>query len=487
MLKIGHLMTDFRQFGDGVEKLTGVISHITDEMLVIILESLSEGVHVVNAEGITIFYNQIAANLDGLMVQEVMGMHVLEVFPSLTPKTSTLLNVLENGEEIKKEQQSFMNRKGKKVATSNRTLPLYDGGQLVGAVEISKDITHMQELSEQVIHLQEQMREPQAKRKGKFLQFYRFADIITQNPQLLKEIERAKRASLTQSPVLVVGETGTGKELIVQAIHHDSPRRQQPFIAQNCAAIPSSLLEGILFGTAKGAFTGATDRPGLFELADGGTIFLDEIHAMPMDLQAKLLRLLEEGAVRRVGGTELVPVDVRIMVATNEDPMVSIAEGRLRRDLYYRVHVVGIQLPPLRERPEDIELLAHYFLRKMKGQFRTPVNVISSEVIQLFHRYEWPGNVRELEHTIEGALNLATGSMLTLEHLPSYFERSGQMAMKSETSGELTLREALNRVEVEMIQKAMRECADNVLQAANRLGIPRQTLQYKLKKLQGEN
>jgi arginine utilization regulatory protein len=381
------------------------------------------------------------------------------------------------------QQQTYMNRKGKQIITVNKTLPLKRSGKIIGAVEIAKDITRMKELSEQVIDLQELIREPDRKKEFHKNQFYGFEDIITQNPVMLKEIERAKRAALTHSPVLVVGETGTGKELIVQSIHSHSPRRNQPFITQNCAAIPSSLLEGILFGTVKGAFTGAEDRPGLFELADGGTLFLDEIHAMPIELQAKLLRVLEEGAVRRIGATKLCSINVRTVVATNEDPFVSIQAGRLRKDLYYRIHVVGIILPPLKERSEDITLLTNYFLMKMKGQFQTPVESVSSQVVEVFQRYEWPGNVRELEHTVEGALNLATGSEIMLEHLPFHLQsfHSGYKFNLIQT--DQTLREVLAKVEEKMIRKALEETDDNVLKAAQRLGIPRQTLQYKMKKL----
>nr|WP_089965454.1 sigma 54-interacting transcriptional regulator [Lihuaxuella thermophila] len=451
-----------------------------------LLESLDEGIHIVNAEGITIFYNRAASLLDGLAVEEVMGVHVLEAFPSLTQKTSTLMNVLETGIPMGEQQQTYVNRKGKQITTVNRTVPLCRAGEIVGAVEISRDITRMKELSEKVIDLQERMREPRAKETVLQPRFFRFEDIITQNPVMLREIERAKRASFTRSPVLVIGETGTGKELIVQSIHSHSPRRNQPLIAQNCAAIPSSLLEGILFGTVKGAFTGAEDRPGLFELADGGTLFLDEIHAMPIDVQAKLLRVLEEGAVRRVGGTEMRSVNVRIVVATNEDPLRSIQEGRLRRDLYYRIHVVGIHLPPLRERKEDIELLTRHFLQKAKEHVPTRVEKVADEVIDAFRHYDWPGNVRELENTVEGALNLATGSEMKLEHLPSHFHPL-RRHLDAEFIPEVkNLREVLTRVEESMIKQALRESQGNVLKAARRLGIPRQTLQYRLKKLRME-
>ncbi|MGI6126740.1 MAG: sigma-54 interaction domain-containing protein, partial [Planifilum sp.] len=382
---------------------------VTEEMLQEVLHSIDEGIHVVNTEGITIFYNPVAAALDGMAVEEVLGTHVLEAFPSLTNKTSTLMQVLQTGQPIYNQRQTYTNRYGKRIVTINSTIPLRVGGRLAGALEVSKDVTRIQELAEQVIDLRRRIRKPGRKTAASEPRLFRFEEILTRNLQMMKAIERAKRAAATRSPVLVVGETGTGKELIVQSIHSASPRRDQPFIAQNCAAIPSSLLEGILFGTVKGAFTGAEDRPGLFELADGGTLFLDEIQAMPADLQAKLLRVLEEGAVRRVGEGNARWVDVRILCATNEDPALSVEEGRLRRDLFYRIQVVRIDLPPLRERREDIPLLTSHFIQEYNRQLGKLVSGLLPAVEDMFLRYDWPGNVRELKHAIEGAMNVAEG------------------------------------------------------------------------------
>lgn len=462
-----------------------LVSSGSKEVVFEFLDCLDEGIHIVNAQGITVFYNRVASLLDGMDIEEVLGVHVLEAFPSLTQKTSTLLKVLETGVSIGEQQQAYMNRKGKRVLTVNRTIPLHVQGKVVGAAEISRDITQVKELSDQVLHLQEQMNEPNRNISCKNQYFYRFTDIVTQNRNMLAEIEKAKRAAQTKSPVLVVGETGTGKELFVQSIHSASKRVTGPFIVQNCAAIPAALLEGILFGTVRGAFTGAEDRPGLFELADGGTLFLDEIQAMPIELQAKLLRVLEDGGVRRVGDTRFRSVDVRIMVATNEDPLTSIREGKLRRDLYYRIHVVGLRLPPLRERKDDIDCLTLYFFRKLKPGLNSPVEAVSDEVFALFSSYDWPGNVRELEHTLEGALNLATERELTVDHLPQHFrnmESTGKLLFTGDLAGK-SLKEVVKEVEKQFIVQAMSETKGNVLKAAKQLGIPRQTLQYKLKKI----
>lgn len=454
---------------------------VTEEMLQEVLRSIDEGIHVVNTEGITIFYNPVAAALDGMAAEEVLGTHVLEAFPSLTSKTSTLMRVIHTGEPIYNQRQTYTNRYGKRIVTINSTIPLRVDGRLVGALEVSKDVTRIQELAEQVIDLRKRIRKPGRKSPAAKPRLFRFEDILTRNPQMMKAIERAKKAAATRSPVLVVGETGTGKELIVQSIHSASPRRHQLFIAQNCAAIPSSLLEGILFGTVKGAFTGAEDRPGLFELADGGTLFLDEIQAMPSDLQAKLLRVLEEGVVRRVGDGNAREVDVRILCAANEDPALCVKEGRLRRDLLYRIQVVRIDLPPLRERREDIPLLASHFIQEYNRRMGKQISGLLPAVEDMFLRYDWPGNVRELKHAIEGAMNVAEGETIAPEDLPPHLISEEKVTgLKRENR---TLREVLAEVERRIIRETLSACGGNVRQAARRLGIPRQTLQYKLKKL----
>ncbi|MGZ4135390.1 MAG: sigma-54 interaction domain-containing protein, partial [Tumebacillaceae bacterium] len=338
------------------------------EMLKAILASIDEGIHAVDRNGITIYYNEAAARLDGVDPQEVIGRHVLEVFPSLDPGTSTLLQVIESGVRIPDHPQMYTNYLGTKAHTMNTTLPILSGGKLVGALEVAKDLTRVKELQEKLIDLQAQIvgvgRSSGSKKKSPMEARWTFEQILTSDRAVAQLKELAARAATTSSPVLIHGETGTGKELFVQSIHNASPRMPRPFIAQNCAALPASLLEGLLFGTVKGSFTGAENRPGLFELADGGTLFLDEINSMPLELQAKLLRVLQEGLVRRVGDTKVIEVDVRILAATNQNPLAAIETGNLRSDLYYRLNVVSLPLPPLRERKGDIPLLTRHFVEK---------------------------------------------------------------------------------------------------------------------------
>lgn len=463
---------------------------ITEKMLHAILNTIDEGIHVVDANGVTIFYNEIAAKHDNLSVHEVLGKPLLEVFPSLNPETSTLLKVIATGKPIINQQQSYTNLKGIRLTTVNTTLPLWIDGKLVGAVEIAKDITRIKELSEKLIDLQAKMQmHPKERGKRQHPQaHFHLHDIITQNAQMFRIKERAVKAARTTSPILVVGETGTGKELIVQGIHNASNRRQGPFIAQNCAALPATLLEGILFGTVKGSFTGAENRPGLFELANGGTLFLDEINSMPHDLQAKLLRVLQEGSIRRIGASDVVPVDVRVIAAMNRSPEEAVRLGELRTDLLYRLQVVRLDLPPLRERKEDIPVLVDHFIKKINFRFSTLVTQVEDQAMQKLMEYDWPGNVRELENMIESAMNWAEGDTLLLEHFHFPLENTEISVNRDpkvleEHTSSLSLREVLEQTEHRLITEAMKRTNGNIQQAAKLLGIPRQTLQYKLKNM----
>lgn len=450
------------------------------EMLKAILDSIDEGIHVINQDGITIYYNTSAANHDGVNVEEVLGKHILDVFPSLSRETSTLIRVMKTGKAIYNQQQSYTNVRGELIDTVNTTLPIIVNHSLVGAVEIAKNYTKIKQLSEKLIDLQEKVTKNQPRNTP--LEYngtsFHLTDLISNNNELDMIKKRALKTAQTSSPILVYGETGTGKELLVQGIHNASPRQNKPFIAQNCAAIPSSLLEGILFGTVKGSFTGAVDRPGLFELADKGTLFLDEINSMPLDIQAKLLRVLQDGVVRRIGSTKGSTFDVRVITAMNDHPNECIKNKLLREDLYYRISVVSLRIPPLRERKEDIERLCDHFIKKYNFRFEKLVTSLDKRVLQLFQNYHWPGNVRELEHAIEAAMNMVEGDTILLEHLPFHLlERFQEEKMEIKP-----LRESVVTLEKELISTALKHTDGNIVHAAKLLKIPRQTLQYKINK-----
>jgi len=442
--------------------------------------NVDEGVHVVDRGGVTVLYNSQAGANDGLEPGEVIGRPLLQVFPSLNKQTSTLLKVLATGTPIVSKQQTFMNFKGDRVTTINSTWPIFDQGELAGAVEISKNVTRVRELSEQVVALQaELLRKRQRRTLARSDARYTLDDLIGRHPRLDVVKAQALRAAGGSANVLVYGETGTGKELLVHGIHLASARHEGPLVAQNCAALPEGLLEGILFGTAKGSFTGAEDRPGLFELADGGTLYLDEINSMHLDLQAKLLRVLQDHRVRRVGDAGERPVDVRVIASMNEEPEVAVDQNRIRRDLYYRLNVLYLELPPLRERRSDIALLTEHFINKHAGKLQGVE--LSAEVDRFFESYSWPGNVRELEHAIEAALLMTKGDTIRPEDLPIHLQRAAGIGATDEQRDPRALKQALTTAERDSISVALQQAHGNLSRAARLLGLPRQTLQYRIK------
>ncbi len=301
-----------------------------------------------------------------------------------------------------------------------------------------------------------------------------FAGIIGRDPKMLELFDTIREVTEVHVPVLIQGESGTGKELVAAAIHDEGPLADKPFVPVNCGALPEGILESELFGHVKGAFTGAVrDRKGRFQLADGGTIFLDEIGEIPVSTQVKLLRVLQEGVFQRVGDEEDIKVDVRVISATNKDLAKEVAEGSFREDLYYRLCVVPVYLPPLRERRNDIPLLAEYLLKKaVAGKGNNHVT-LSSEAIDIMMDYDWPGNVRELENAIQHALVKCRGDLLLPEHLPSNILKMGMVTERSSKKGTKKRKSKLN---LETVWKALAETGGNKIDAAQKLGISRATL-----------
>lgn len=480
--------------------MDNISEFLTDKNFYLILNSLDEGVHIVNQDGETIFYNQKVAEIDGLNKKEVMGKSIFEVYPSLTLETSTLMRTLKYGELISDKQQSFINCKEEKITTINRTFPIqFENGEK-GAMEISRDITQLKELVESVNCLRKNLINKNQNSENKNSKAnvnisptttYTFNDIVGENNKLKRVIQDAMKASGSDSAVLIMGETGTGKELFAQSIHAASRRGDKPFIAQNCAALPKNLLEGLLFGTEKGAFTGAKKRPGLFEQADGGTILLDEINSMDLNLQSKLLRVLQENKVRRVGGRQEKDVDVRVISTINIPPDRALQENKLREDLFYRLSVVYLNILPLRERKDDITVLTDYFVDLYNEKFSRSVKGITEKVEEAFKVYKWPGNVRELQHVIESAFNMLQNEKeITVDELPGYIrERLKDSTVSVNKFKEVldgdsipSLNQVLEEVELHLVTKALEKSEGNVSAAARELNISRQLLQYKMKK-----
>lgn len=318
--------------------------------------------------------------------------------------------------------------------------------------------------------------------KDELLERYKFGKIIGRDEKMLEIYRVIKEVAAARSSVLIQGESGTGKELIAQAIHHNSPRSDRPFVHVNCAAMPEGLLESELFGHERGAFTGATARrKGRFELADGGTLFLDEIGDMSPGLQAKLLRVLQEGEFERVGGTQTIKVDVRLISATNKDLQEEVGKGDFREDLFYRINVIPIYVPPLRERKEDIPLLAVHFLERYRTEMGKNISYITEEALEAMKAYPWPGNVRELENMIERAVVMSHRDQIDVEDLPENL-RGEPAGTSSGSVGEAaTFKEAKRRFEKQFLEEMLQRHRGNITRTAEAIGMPRRNLQMKMR------
>lgn len=459
-------------------------SHLQmDEIYKQLIDDVDIGIHVIDKSGKTVIYNKKMTEIESMKRRDVLHKNVLDVFSFARDQGSTLMEAVRTGKETRHVKQTYYNNKGKEITTINDTYPIIVDGEIIAAVEMAKDITKLEHV----------MKDNAWRNKNTT---YTFDQIIGQSEAIRFVIEEAKRATRTSSSVLLVGETGTGKELFAQSIHNGSPRLKGPFIAQNCAAIPHGLMESILFGTKKGAFTGAVDQPGLFEQADGGTLLLDEINALDPFLQAKLLRAIQEKTIRRIGDTRDKKVDVRIIATINEDPIEAVHHNRLRKDLYYRLSVVTLYIPPLRDRREDLALFTQHFIDKYNKLFHLNVQEISEEAKKILFQHDWPGNVRELEHVIEGAMNwIVDEPVIDVFHLPmrlrkKYENVSGQdgtvklqpHGFAPDHSRAETLQEKLAETEKMLIQKALKKNDNNITHAAKSLGISRQSLQYRMRK-----
>ncbi len=337
---------------------------------------------------------------------------------------------------------------------------------------------------------QERLTEENKLLRDEIAQPYTTKEIVGESEKMQRIFKLIQKVAASDSTVHIFGESGTGKELVARAIHESSPRREGPFIKVNCSAIPENLLETELFGHEKGAFTNAIRRKlGRFELADGGTIFLDEIGDISPSFQVKLLRVLQEREFERVGGEHSIKVDVRIISATNKDLQKEVEEGRFREDLFYRLHILPLSLPPLRDRIEDIPLLVEHFLEKLKVRTRHQVKKVSDEVLQIFSRYPWPGNIRELENVMEQALVFAESSTLTPDDLPPHLHQKSLPSPQLEAKDDLfaalktrSLPQILDDIEHQLIAKAYEESNHIKVETARLLGIKTSALYYKLEK-----
>lgn len=403
---------------------------------------------------------------------EVVGKHILEVYPTLTEETSTIMRCVRRKEVEIDEEQHIINFKGEMIHIVNTTQPIEMDGEVIGAICAS---TFCDEVRERSV-----VAGGNSKNK-----LYVLDDIIT-GSNVMKEVKlRILNAARSNSTVLIYGETGTGKELVAESLHTCSERKNKPFVSQNCAAIPSTLLEGMFFGTEKGSYTGAQSKKGLFELADKGTIFLDEINSMDMGMQAKILKVLEEKKVRRLGGLKDIDIDVRIVCAMNEEPYEALRCGKLREDLFYRISVVQLKLPPLRERKEDIVLLTEHFIEQFNRDLHKNVKGLSTLAVNALENHHWRGNVRELRNTIESTFINLEEDTITIKSLPETFFMDRQelpQGGKQEPMGRtFSLASVVEQYEKSLIEEVLKSSV-NMAEAARRMKVSRQTLKYKMEK-----
>ena len=439
------------------------------------LNSVQDAVYVIDKGGKELFHNP----------------RIKRFHPPHRRKMLMELNAaFETGKRVKDKYLIYNTVDNKPVHILSSYFPVRKNEKIIAVVSINKFVTEIQRWFRKAIEIQNQLGECTVRAGGRFNGTrYSFDDIIGESPIFKSVCDKAQKASQSFFPVLIQGETGVGKEIFAQGIHNDSFNSDKPFIAVVCSAIPESLLESTLFGTKKGAFTGSDDTIGLFEQAKEGTLFLDEINSIPQRLQSKLLRVLEEKRVRRVGGYRERPIKCRIISATNEDSMHLIKQGRLRQDIFYRLAGVVLTIPPLRERKQDILLLANHFLKRMNKLYGLHITGVSPRLKQVLTNHRWPGNVRELLHVIEGSAYLVENEhTLTTGHLPDYFQpklrkHNGIDFLEDSNQDPAPLPERLKNMEKKWILAALRKHDGNVSKSAEALGIKRQNLQSRMKKL----
>lgn len=468
----------------GVYTYPGIERVFRKKMVETILAAMHEGLVVVNHEGIILYINPSYTRILGIRPEQILGKRLRDIEP-----TAKLLEVLEEGTSIL-ERDVLIQSVGKTVVLND--LPIKEDGRIIGAVSVFRDITEVESLSDRLKKtelLTDALKDELIKTSPIP---YNLRHIVGFSGKLMEVIHILRKVAPTDTSTLIRGESGTGKEIFARAIHDLSQRKDKPLVTINCSAIPENLMETEFFGYDRGAFTGARaeGKPGKFELANEGTLFLDEIGDMSLPMQMKLLRVLETQEFERVGGVKTQRVNTRIIAATNRSLEEMIKNGNFREDLYYRINVVSIFLPPLREREEDIGPLVDLFLENYRGKGISGEIRVSSEVMALFRSYEWPGNVRELQHVIEHALVMMEGSSLEFRYLPAYIRgwskdidrKGGPRPVESTRS----LKQKVRDLEKTQISEVLELTRYNKTKAIQLLGMSRRTFYKKLKDLEIE-
>jgi len=449
-----------------------------------------DGITIIDLKGEILFTAKFNNKLNSVNeeIYEVVGKNFLDIYENLDGESSSTYKSMELGVPLYVENQTLKSKGKKQIKITSLSVPIKSGSKIVGAIDLSvseneenNDNDNDNDNIEIDSEIFEKNNVNKLKSNGNQAK-YVAESIITNNKKMIELKRYLSIVAECDLPTMIYGETGTGKELFAQSIHNASKRKDKSFIAQNCAAIPDTLLESILFGTSKGAFTGAVDNKGLLELADGGTIFLDEINSMPMHLQSKLLRVLQDGTFRSIGAKEVKNVDIKIIAALNEEPLKAMERGALRRDIYYRLSVLNINIPPLRERKDDIPLLVSYNISKYNKVFNKNIKYVSNKLYDKLKKYDWPGNIRELENVIIHGLSIVDKSKEKLEFSDIEEKYNEMIQLNSDVQFNIEpLTEMVASYEKSIIEKALKQVEYNVTKASKLLDIPRQTLQRKAK------
>jgi transcriptional regulator with PAS, ATPase and Fis domain len=450
----------------------GILSFGTNPIIKALIESVSTGVLVLDKNGIVIHLNRIGAQILGQDQGQAKGKHVTKIV-DFRP---VILDVLESGRGYLEKEVLIQSPSRGRLRFIKSAIVIRDKqSRLIGVIDTFRLVETMNRIHPKA-----------SKAKAKFS----FSDIIGNQPVFLEAINLSRVAAQSDAPVLIEGESGTGKEMFAHAIHHASARASGPLIIVNCSSLPHSLIESELFGYESGSFTGARKEgyQGKFEQADGGTIVLDEIGEMSLDMQAKLLRVLQDLSFTKIGGTKMITVDTRVIAATNKKLRDEIQKGTFREDLYYRLNVLRILPPPLRERLDDIPLLVSHFVTKNALHHGKIIPEVDKAVVEAFQEYPWPGNVRELENVIERAILISRNNRITMRELPDYIFTSiqGKLQEKNQPKADPAPESDpelldLESVEKRQVIKALKEAEGNISSCAKMLGISRNTLYRKMK------
>lgn len=467
-----------------VENLVDFQHSLQNKVFVLeeIIEHLDEGIIVSNGDGDIIYYNEALAKMEDHKKEDMLGKKLWDAYNYQDRRLSEHNHILKTAKPIYTKYRAHAYSENEPKFVGYSSFPIQKDNQTIGVFSITHTETSLRNQLQQTLDSKRETMEVPEEVKRNNGTIYTFQDIKGSSQELLQTIAEAKNIANYNTDTLIVGETGTGKELFAQSMHNLSPRVTKPFVAINCAAIPATLLESTLFGSVKGAFTGATNQEGLFEYAKDGTLFLDEINSLPMELQPKLMRVLQERAVRRVGSNTLIPIDCTVFSASNEDPELLTAGERMRLDLFYRIAHSSVYIPPLRERPEDILFFIQHFLHKNVLKYMKANITINPDLYQLLVSYDWPGNVRELEHLIENlVIQASSDNMITEDMLPRYLKN--KISINVAPTNKRPFKALMHSNEEQYIRKVLQQCHGNISAAAKQLNISRQSLQYHMKKL----